>query len=141
MEPLRTAPGGGPTSRALLSAHNLLMKGHAAAGDAAGARRVFAALRARGLEPDAVSYNSLLSAFVEAGELLRARAVLDKMRREGVAPDAWSYSILARGLGEAGRAAELPALRQEMGDVGLQPDTVCVWAAASARLACVPCLH
>jgi pentatricopeptide repeat protein len=131
LEPLRERSGA--VSRPVVSGHNLLMKAHAQAGNPDAARKLFAAMKARGLVPDAVTYNTLLSVFVSAGELLRAKAVLDKMCREGVAPDAWSYTTLLLGLGRAGQLGEAQQLLASMAAAGLQPNEVSAGAAAAAR--------
>ncbi|KAF6255695.1 hypothetical protein COO60DRAFT_1296468 [Scenedesmus sp. NREL 46B-D3] len=122
LEPLRERAGA--ASRAVLSGHNLLLKAHAQAGNPGAARKLFAAMKARGLAPDAVTYNTLLAAFVAAGEVLRARAVLDKMQREGVAPDAWSYTSLLLGLGRQGQLAEARQVLRDMAAAGLTPNEV-----------------
>jgi pentatricopeptide repeat protein len=122
LEPLRERAGA--VSRPVVSGHNLLMKAHAQAGNTDAARKLFAAMKARGVAPDAVTYNTLLAAFVAAGEVLRARAVLDKMAREGVAPDVWSYSTLLLGLGRAGQLGEAQQVLRDMAAAGLQPNEV-----------------
>jgi pentatricopeptide repeat protein len=117
----------------VVSGHNLLMKAHAQAANPDAARKLFAAMKARGVPPDAVTYNTLLAAFVSAGEVLRAKAVLDKMQREGVAPDCWSYTTLLLGLGQAGQLAEARQLLGTMATAGLAPNEVrqpLLWGAA-----------
>jgi pentatricopeptide repeat protein len=122
LEPLRERSGA--VSRPVVSGHNLLMKAHAQAANPDAARKLFAAMKARGLAPDAVTYNTLLGAFVSAGEVLRAKAVLDKMQREGVAPDGWSYTTLLLGLGQAGQLREARQLLGTMAAAGLAPNEV-----------------
>jgi pentatricopeptide repeat protein len=122
LEPLRERSGA--VSRPVVSGHNLLMKAHAQAANPDAARKLFAAMKARGLVPDAVTYNTLLGVFVAAGEVLRAKAVLHKMQREGVVPDGWSYTTLLLGLGQAGQLAEARQVLAAMTAAGLAPNEV-----------------
>lgn len=120
----------GAVGRPVVSGYNIIMKSYASTGNYEAARKLFATMKSRGLNPDAVTYNTLLTSFVQAGELVRARAVLEKMKREGVQPDEWSYTTYAMGLGQQGQLQEMQEVWQDMQAAGIQPNMV-----SSSRLA------
>lgn len=110
----------------MLSAFNIIIKGHAAAGNMDGARKAFAAMSARGLAPDAVTYNTLLCGFVRGGDMAAAQSLVRTMRLEGVAPDVWTYSTLALGWGRLGQLQQMWGVVQDMQQAGIQPNSVSV---------------
>jgi hypothetical protein len=124
LPPLCAAAGAAGGSH-VVAAHNVLLRAAARAGDAAGARRQFAAMRARGVPPDAVTYNTLAAALAAAGEgAPRARAVLEHARREGVPPDAYGLTAVMRAHATAGELAAAGGVLQEMLAAGVAPTAV-----------------
>eukprot|EP00879_Flechtneria_rotunda_P020750 GHRR01021840.1.p1 GENE.GHRR01021840.1~~GHRR01021840.1.p1 ORF type:complete len:399 (+),score=130.46 GHRR01021840.1:1234-2430(+) len=122
LEPLKAVAGA--VGRPMVSAYNLIMKGHLKAANTNAARKLFVAMKAKGLTPDAVTYNTLLATFVSAGEVLRAKAVMDKMKREAVQPDVWSYTALTVGLGQQMSIKEIQTLLGDMVAAGIEPTEV-----------------
>jgi pentatricopeptide repeat protein len=128
LESLKAAAGA--AGRPMVSAYNLILKGHVAADNLDAARRAFGAMSARGLSPDAVTFNTLISGFVRRGDVGQARALLRSMRAEGVQPDVWTYTTLALGYGRAGQLAEMRGVVQEMQQAGVAANSVSIlyWA-------------
>lgn len=122
LESLKAAAGA--AGRPMVSAYNLLLKGHVAADNLDAARRAFGAMSARGLSPDAVTFNTLISGFVRRGDVASAQSLLRRMRGEGVQPDAWTYTTLALGYGRQGQMAEMRGVVQEMQQAGVTPNSV-----------------
>lgn len=122
LEPLKAAAGA--AGRPMVSACNIILKGHVAADNNDAARRAFSAMTSRGLAPDAVTYNTLLSGFVRCGDLVRARSLLRTMQVEGVQPDAYTYTSLALGYGRQGQLQEMLNVVQQMQEAGIRPNSV-----------------
>lgn len=80
--------------RAGHGAYNRLLTYHTQRWDMAAALQCLKTMRARGYEPDLVSWNTMIWGYARTGETVRARAMLDKARRTGFEPDAWAWSAL-----------------------------------------------
>ena len=122
LEPLKAAAGA--VGRPMVSAYNLILKGHVAADNLEAARRTFAAMTSRGLAADAVTYNTLISGFVRAGDMARAQSLLRSMQVEGVVPDGWTFTTLALGYGRQGQLQEMHDVVQQMQQAGVSANSV-----------------
>jgi pentatricopeptide repeat protein len=136
LEPLKAAAGA--AGRPMVSAHNLMLKGHVAADNLDAARRTFSAMTSRGLTPDAVTFNTLISGFVNRGDMAQAQSVLRSMRVEGVQPDAWTFTTLALGYGRQGQMQEMRDVVQQMQQAGVKANSVS-WAGPCP--VCITCLY
>lgn len=124
LEPLRAAAG--PVGWPMVSAYNVIIKGHIAAGNLDAARKTFVAMTSRGLSPDAVTYNTLISGSAKRGDMAAARSLVHAMQLEGVLPDVWTYTTLALGYGEQGQLQEVRQVVQQMQEAGVRANSVSI---------------
>jgi len=78
--------------------YNTLIKGYSQDGNFESAFEVLHRMRARGLQPSAITFNSAMDAAVRSREGEAAWELLQEMRSSGLPPDKFSCSILIRAL-------------------------------------------
>lgn len=78
--------------------YNTLVKGFALRGSGAGAVKAIKQMRARGLEPNAITFNTAMDAAVRSGDLVGAWQLLADMQAAGLRADKFTCSIMVKGL-------------------------------------------
>lgn len=78
--------------------YNTLVKGYAQRGDADGALRAMGRMRARGLAPNAITFNTAMDSAIRASKTCAAWGLLEELRSSGLRPDKFTCSILVKGL-------------------------------------------
>lgn len=81
-------------------------------------------MRAKGLRPDATTYNILVDVCRKTGRLEAAHALLPAMKAEGQGPDRVTYNTLAEGYLRVRRFGEAWALLAQAREDGCRPDAV-----------------
>jgi len=78
--------------------YNTLMKAYAQRGDAQGAAKALASMKARKLKPNAITYNTAMDATIRGGKPQEAWSILKEMREASIKPDKFTCSIFVKGL-------------------------------------------
>eukprot|EP00892_Ulva_mutabilis_P008970 jgi/Ulvmu1/6445/UM003_0075.1 len=110
-----------------VEAYNMLICGHAQAGDIAGASAVLESMALKGLPPNRSSYNTLISCLCRAGEAQQAQHVVSMAERRGIQLDEWAWSAVIQVHIEAKQLPAVRAVMREMRNHGVKlgPVTVC----------------
>lgn len=84
------------TGGGCLQAYNMLICGHAQAGDIAAATAVLESMVLKGLVPNRESYNTVISCLCRAGEAQQAQHVVSMAARRGIELDEWAWSAVVQ---------------------------------------------
>ena len=79
-----------------VQAYNMLICGHAQAGDIGAATATLEAMALKGLVPNRESYNAVISCLCRAGEARQAQKVVEMATRRGIALDEWAWSAVVQ---------------------------------------------
>jgi pentatricopeptide repeat protein len=82
--------------------YTTILKGFASAAHTEKAMKVYAEMKAHGIEPNLITFNSLLNAFAQSGAMQHVPALWEDMKAAGVEPSIVTYSTLVKGLCNAG---------------------------------------
>lgn len=105
-----------------VQAYNMLISGHAQAGDIQAASGMLEAMALRGLVPNRESYNTIISCLCRAGQAQQAQTVVAMAARRGIALDEWAWSAVV----QVCAATPLPTFPiLLLSRICLQADTAC----------------
>lgn len=86
------------------------------------AKKIFAAMRERGVEANTHAYTALVSSLGRAGRWLEALQAKDDMRQEGFRPTQHTYSAVIAACARSGKVDHALQALEEMRSIGLQPN-------------------
>lgn len=78
--------------------YNTLLKGHSAAGDLEGCKKLLNEMAEAGFPPNDVSFNCVINAAASSGNMAEAWETIDKMESAGYAVDHYTISIMMKSL-------------------------------------------
>jgi len=113
--------------------YNTMIKAHLRSGDLRAASAAIEAMRAAGLQPNAVTFNEMLDTAVKA-DIQGAWRLVDEMKACGVQPNRITCSILLKCVQPGSRVADVDRALAALEDLGGDMDEVLL---SSALEACI----
>lgn len=80
----------------MVQAYNMLISGHAQAGDIERASGILETMALKGIVPNRESYNTIISCLCRAGEAQQAQHVVAMAARRGIMLDEWAWSAVVQ---------------------------------------------
>merc|ERR1719272_854116 len=90
------------------------MKGYAQSGNPGQALGLLEAMSARGMRPNAITFNTAIDAAVRGAKTDDAWRVLGQMRAAGISPDKFTCSILMKGLSSGATSEQISMVLEMM---------------------------
>lgn len=110
-------------SSEMLHAYNAMLSAYGRARLWTQACSILQQMRARGCQPDRVTYNTLIGASVRCGNpAKKAVALFERMKRDGMQPDVRTFNLLISALSKEGSCEEASQVFDEMDGAGCTPD-------------------
>ncbi|KAG6469213.1 pentatricopeptide repeat-containing protein At1g19720-like [Zingiber officinale] len=119
---------------------NSIITGHCQLSEHEVAMRLFARMRAEGIEPSPITWTILITGYHQTGKPELAMELMEQMKRSGTVPDVFTWTSMISGLTQNGRTDEALSFFHEMQFSGVNPNSMSV-ACALFACACLQALN